>query len=384
MDARHVTIEFALHGTMRVLLTGARAPATLELARLCARAGHEVHVADTSGWHVCRGSRLVARHHRLPAPRDSLAAYAEALRHCAAQYRIDVVVPTCEEVFHLSAIRERVGVRVVCEPRERLRVLHDKWQFIAATRAAGLDAPRTWLLDDSSADETERDTERILKPRYSRFATRVLRVPRGSARPPLALLHARAPGGWIAQEYLDGAARCTWSVAAAGRVLAHVTYAVDATAGPLGAAIAFHSVRHHAIREWVQHFSAHHRLSGQFAFDFIETSEGVRAIECNPRLTSGIHCFRALPTVANLLVGTVSDTAGAILEPEPGLRFRSRLALAVYRQPHHDGAGLLDAPDDPWPRRLQLVSWAQLLTAAAVSRTDPRVLSTRDIEWNGE
>jgi hypothetical protein len=65
---------------MRVLLTGARAPATLELARLRARAGSVVHVADTHRWHICRGSRLITGAHRLPSPRFAPIAYATALR----------------------------------------------------------------------------------------------------------------------------------------------------------------------------------------------------------------------------------------------------------------------------------------------------------------
>jgi hypothetical protein len=65
---------------MRVLLTGARAPATLELARICARAGHVVHVADTHRWHICRGFRLITGVHRIPSPRLAPTADAPARR----------------------------------------------------------------------------------------------------------------------------------------------------------------------------------------------------------------------------------------------------------------------------------------------------------------
>lgn len=366
---------------MRVLLTGARAPATLELARLAARAGYEVHVADTHRWHICRASRLIAGTHTLPAPRANQAAYASAVRALVARLGIDVIVPTCEEVFHLAALRTSIGARLVCEPIERLGQLHDKWLFVAGCAEAGVPAPETVALSDDVTVDHLPEGEYILKPRFSRFATRILRWRTGDAPPPGVSDRSTT---WIAQRYLPGAALCTWSVAAHGRLLAHATYAVDETAGAHGAAIAFHSVRHAAIRFWVEAFVAHHRLSGQLAFDFIEGPLGLHGIECNPRLTSGVHCFRSVPQVARVLIEPAAESGAPILEPPEGVAFRSRLALAMYDKPARDGSGLLDADDDPWPRRLQGVTWAHLLLRAVLARTDPRVLSTRDIEWNGE
>ncbi len=363
---------------MRVLLTGARAPATLELARLVAQAGHEAHVADTDRWHVCRGSRLTAGSHRLPPPRGGRDAYAEAVRSLVSRLGIDVVIPTCEEVFHLAAVRDRIGARVLCEPLERLRPLHDKAQFIDACAAAMVPAPRTLRLETAGSLRELPEGKYILKPRFSRFATRV-REWRTSDDVP-----ALVDGAWIAQRLTPGSAFCTWSVATQGRVRAHTTYAVDATAGARGAAIAFHSVRHDAIRFWVETFIGHHRLSGQFAFDFIEGSDGLYGIECNPRLTSGIHCFRDMPEVVAALLAHETTPATALIEPPAGLSFRSRLALAIYGHRHRSGAGLLDAADDPWPRRLQCIAWSHLVLRALFLRTDPRLLSTRDIEWNGE
>ncbi len=379
MDVGRLTVELVRDAAMLVLLTGARAPATLELARLCARAGHVVHVADMPAWHICRGSRLVSGVHRLPAPRHGHGPFAAALQRLVTDHGIEVIVPTCEEVFHLAAVAPLLSARVVAEPRDRLAALHDKWRFIAACEEAGLVAPATTVLRNGVSTLEALPTGRYaLKPRFSRFATRVRVWASGEPMPPVAL-----SDDWIAQEFLPGQALCTWSVATNGRVTAHATYAVDATAGARGAAISFHSVRHEAVLQWVRTFIAHHALSGQFAFDFIETANGLRAIECNPRLTSGVHCFRGMPDAADRLLGVHSGD-DALLEPPEGLHFRSRLALLSYGTLRGHGAGLLDADDDPWPRRLQLVSWGHLLARAAWLRTDPRAVSTRDIEWNGE
>ncbi len=366
---------------MRVLLTGARAPATLELARLGARAGFEVHVADTGAWHICRGSRLIAASHTLPAPRDGHTAYATALNRLTRRHRFDVIVPTCEEVFHLAAIRDQLDIPVACEPRARLAPLHDKWRFVESCTAAGLHPPRSHLFDRTNDLRSLQAGPYILKPRFSRFATRVRTWQSNEALPPIPDSEASQ---WMAQEFLAGAALCTWSSARHGRLLAHTTYAVDETAGPRGAAIAFRSVRHMAVRQWVEKFVAFHGLSGQFAFDFIDGAKGVRAIECNPRLTSGIHCFRAVPAVAATVFAPEGVSLDAPLEPAEGLRFRSRLALLTYGKPRYAGHGLLDDAEDPWPRRLQALSWADLLARSLIAMSDPRRLSTSDIEWNGE
>ena len=365
---------------MRVLLTGARAPATLELARLCARAGHEVHVADTHAWHVCRGSRLIAASHRLPAPRQGRAAYGVAVRGLVMRHRIDVIIPTCEEVFHLAALADDTGAPVRCEPLDRLAPLHDKWRFIAAVRDAGIAAPRTHQVDSWETLRTLPDGRYVIKPRYSRFATRVFTWASGDALPE----RSGATGAWIAQELLEGTAYCTWSVVVRGRLTAHVTYAPDATAGPRGAAIAFHSVHHAGVQEWVRCFVAYHALSGQFAFDLFDTARGVQAIECNPRLTSGIHCFRGMPGVVDGLVHPERAAQAPVSEPSAGRAFSSRLAETLYRQPRSGGAGLLDDREDPWPARLQPITWAHLLVRAGLARQDPRAWSTHDIEWNGE
>ena len=365
---------------MRILLTGARAPATLELARLCARAGHVVHVADSVGWHVCRGSRLVAGIHTLPPARER-APWRQALNALIDRERLEVVIPTCEEVFHLAAVRETLHARAIVEPLSRLRVLHDKWQFVGACAAAGVPAPTTHLLDSETDAASLPAGRYFLKRRYSRFAAAAMPWETGKPLPPLPRV---GPAGWIAQTHLEGVPLCTWSVAERGTVRAHATYRVIETAGPYGAAICFESVRHADALRWVTQFIRHHGLSGQFAFDFIATPRGLSAIECNPRLTSGVHLFRGTDGVATALLATGDATIDLPLEPPEGRVFRSRLALALYRKRSYPGAGLLDAADDPWPQRLQLGAWSSLLVRALIHRTDPRALSTADIEWNGE
>jgi len=129
----------------RVALTGGRAPATLELARLLARAGHTVVVAESVRWPLTRGARAVARSVRVPPPRHDPAGFAEALADLMVRERIDLLVPTCEEVFYVARARDRLAQlgQVLAAPLAQLHPLHSKWQFAQRAAAHGLAVPET-------------------------------------------------------------------------------------------------------------------------------------------------------------------------------------------------------------------------------------------------
>ena len=62
----------------RVLLTGARAPIALDLARQFAAAGWQVHTADSQPAHATSASGAVHCHHRVPPPRQQPAGFVLA------------------------------------------------------------------------------------------------------------------------------------------------------------------------------------------------------------------------------------------------------------------------------------------------------------------
>ena len=90
---------------MRVLILGGRAPVALDHARRFASQGWTAFIGDSlparlSGW-----SRSVTRTFRLPPPRDALSAFATELNAIIQRERIDLLLPTCEEVFFVSRVR---------------------------------------------------------------------------------------------------------------------------------------------------------------------------------------------------------------------------------------------------------------------------------------
>lgn len=380
---------------MRIGLTGARAPATFELAHLLRGAGHEVDLVDSVPWTVSRWSRVLGPVWRVPSPRFAPHASASALRQLATQRRWDAILPTCEEIFHLARLAEHdpraLGAPLWAPPASVLLQLHHKGEFIRCARALSLSVPETHVIAQvphgSRWEPIAGQGEWVLKPAWSRFGVRVHMLRAGDAWPSRVVPTPAHP--WVLQQRLRGQAWCTWSVAREGTVLLHSAYRVEATAGPIGAAIAFTMAPHPGILGWVRQFVGALQLTGQVAFDFIDTAEGPFPLECNPRLTSGVHGFRGDRDAGARVVHAFSGR-GAAAQASPSLhhapngrRFTSALALRSYGHRVPRGEELLDVPGDRRPHRMQLLSYGWLMVLSLLHGADPRAFSTRDIEFNG-
>lgn len=328
---------------MTVLLTGGRAPCTLALARLFHADGHRVLVAESAKHHLCRVSKAVERSFRVPPPNGEPGMFAAALADIIVAEQVDVLIPTCEEIFFVALGLDRLAplCRVWASPIGQLQELHDKWRFTRLAERLGLAVPETrlvasgeeWLAlaDAGRRERAERPTEGqkstegqgaeeswkpgvadaaeewlggrlVLKPAYSRFASQVLflgAADAGGERRRILTekqpaLSAAAP--WVAQRMVEGRHLCTYSIAYKGNLLAHAAYPCLYRVG-VGATVHYEPIRHEGALAWVRRFVAGTGFTGQIAFDFIE-AEGdageagvLYALECNPRATSGVHLF---------------------------------------------------------------------------------------------
>ncbi|CAI6082753.1 ATP-grasp domain-containing protein [Cohnella sp. JJ-181] len=405
-------------GSQRILLTGGRAPAALELARLLRSAGHTVFAAESAPRHLCRASRAVERSFAVPAPASDPRGFADALSRLAAEHRIDALVPTCEEIFHISRGLDRFpsGCSVLASPLDSLDRLHHKGSFIRAAEQAGLPAPRTvsvaspdgWLpllADPDFADGL------VLKPAYSRFASRVILIDARGGRDALSLsvreatVRRLAASGiaperpWVAQKLLRGVEWCTYGVAHDGALTAFAAYRSRFRAGR-GASIHFRAEPHPALMDWVSRFVRHARFTGQIAFDFMALPDGaVYPLECNPRATSGIHLFTPADGLAEALLSPERLIAGGtVATPAPGAGAMLSAAMLTYglAQAARERrlsewlrafAGSRDAVyrrGDAGPAAEQLRLYAWLRRTAAKRGVTLQEASTIDIEWNGE
>ncbi|QQA42096.1 ATP-grasp domain-containing protein [Pelagovum pacificum] len=374
-----------------VLITGARAPVALHLARLLATAGCRVILADSLRFPLSGSSALVARYVRLPAPRDDPDLFAVALAELLTSERIDLVIPTCEEVLHLARAWSETAMPAVlfAPPLHLLSEVHDKYRFIERARALGLAVPETVLLSsDADLDAVRhRAHDLVFKPVWSRFATRT----RVRPAPTALRIRPTEAAPWVAQDYLAGREISAYAIANGGQLSALSVYHVPFRAGR-GAGVCFAPVEVPAVRSFVERFVAGTGWTGQVSFDFIETAEGgVLPLECNPRATSGLHFFSDGAAVLSAILGQAFAT------PDVTGPLGVRLALALYggpaalrhgrlsdfRQMWRETADVLDWPGDPRPGRLQWRALAEIAAIAARNGISLQAASTRDIEWNG-
>lgn len=371
-----------------VLITGARAPVAVDLARSFAAAGHTVHLADSvTGW-AARLSRSVTTTHLLPPPRGDFAGFAAALRTLVDRLDPVAIVPTCEEVFYVAAAG--LGDRVLAPPLAALRTLHSKIGFADHARSLGLAAPETWRIErrsDLDALSTAPE-DLVLKPDFSRFATHTLIRP---TRAQLAAIDPTPARPWAAQRFIAGEELCLWSFARAGRLVASVVYRPLWRHGQ-AAAYAFEAVECPGALAIARTIADSGHLTGHLSFDLIVTPDGtVVPIECNPRAVSGLHLFDARPDLARAML---SDGAARAVE---GLRYLGP-AMALLGVPTaiakgrmvqlasdvRRGRDAIGRAGDRWPAIGALIDAGRFAVQALATGRSPAGVSTADIEWNGE
>ncbi|MCE9609099.1 MAG: hypothetical protein K8R23_02610 [Chthoniobacter sp.] len=347
-----------------VLLTGTRAPATLDLARRLWREGVRVIGADSMRFPLGRFSKAFASHHRVPPPRQECAGFLRAVEAIARRESVDLIWPTCEEVFHIAAGRAALAAvaSVFCPSLEVLERLHHKRRFAEWTRTLGgpITAPESW-----DARAAPRDKRLIWKPDYSRFAART---------------RLAAPGdiaGWMAQRFVEGRELCSWALCVNGEVRVLTQYVCPARSGR-GAGCAFEPTWSDAVQEFTAVVARALNFTGALAFDFIEAATGTFVLECNPRMTSGLHVLVPEVSIRGLLA------CGGIALPPPQ-RAAQLLLPVLASSPRLAGSSpdVLACADDPAPAWAQGLAVAEFLCRSFTQRVSVLAATTLDIEYNG-
>ncbi|WP_027057609.1 hypothetical protein [Mesorhizobium loti] len=376
-----------------VLITGARAPVALHLARLLHAAGLRVVLADSPAHPIAAASTACAAYFRLPPARFAGHAYGEAVEALVRSEGIDLVIPTCEEIFYLSQVwRDRaMPARLFAPDMALLAQVHDKHAFMRLAESLGLAVPETALLqsrDDLRAVRGQ-SRELVFKPVWSRFASHVL------LRPSPEKLDAIDPSPaipWVAQRFVDGDEISAYAVAVKGDLKALGLYRSLYRAGK-GAGICFELVADPVARDFIESFVAGTGWTGQISFDLTREQGGrILPLECNPRATSGLHFFRDPQRFAKAVLADGDEVMPDVEVPQT-----VRLAMWIYGFPvalrsqeigrfnkaMREAGELLDWPGDPAPKRAQWRALAEIAGTALRQRISLQAASTRDIEWNG-
>nr|WP_086939059.1 ATP-grasp domain-containing protein [Thaumasiovibrio occultus] len=370
---------------MNILITGARSPAAVEWATLLLRespqssAAHKVWLADSQALPLGRFLCGTQGYLRYASPRFNTQTCAAQIADFCQQNHIDLIIPTCEEIFHLAAALP-CELPLFAPPLALLQSLHNKYQAMDMLAGLGdIRTPETFLITGSQM--LDQYDNYLLKPVFSRFGEKIL--------PPYTARSGCDPSEaypWVAQQWLDGEPLCNYAVFEHGKLIAHQVYRPQWGLNG-SAATGFEPVTIPEIEAFSRQFGDKFRFHGQAAFDFIQTAEGLYVIECNPRATSGIHLLANGLQLGNdghwhcdhLGSGTQHIGAGILLLF--GAHALKTGQFSTLLRNYRQGKSILtNAKLLPLARMLSMASlgwssWRQNISLTAAS--------TWDIEWNG-
>lgn len=365
-------------------------PKGLDLARGFAAQGCRVVVADPYRWHIARLSRAVAATHRTAAPAAAPERYLDDLTRIIERERVSLVVPVSEETMHVVRLRDRLppAVRIFSERPALVHTLHDKWRFNRLAASFGLAVPPSAPLGDPAARDVIAAAPVVVKPIWSCGGMGVEFFDRGAPLPA-----ERPAGPALVQQRIDGTHLSTCSVAVGGRVLGTTVYRGVVMAGTV--AVCFRRVLDAAaIERWVETFVARTGYTGFVSFDFIVTADGTpHAIECNPRVTSGMHFF-VHPAVARAVL---TDGASGPVPHRPEMHLQHFYATLMEAEgslltgkPFREKfANLFAAKDVVWSWRDPVPFWGmtpasyELLAKSLFGSMSMGEAATGDIGWFG-
>ncbi|MEI4622173.1 ATP-grasp domain-containing protein [Bacillus cereus] len=380
----------------KVLITGARAPAALHLCRLLKKSGHTVIIADSTPYPLSKVSTSTDYFYEIPSPKWNTIESIDALQSIIQKHDVDLLIPTCEEVFYISRYKEKLSrfCHVLVDEFHKLSLLHNKWEFIQFVTKLGWRVPATYRTNNEQSilamiQRTSTSTPFVLKPIFSRFSDKVAFITKEDVVKGITI----DKQNYIMQEFIKGTQHCSYSIVQSGKVLAHSVYKTEFTAG-LGATIAFEHINLPKIDEFVGHIVKELNFSGQIAFDFILTEDGdVIPIECNPRTTSGLHLFDE-----EILSAFFDTKVNHMLIPKPNSECAIRLAMLLYGPPYLKNKQtrkrwlkvLCSYPDiiyghSDWkPFFYQFYSMYKLWRESNKHKRTILEQTTYDISWDGE
>jgi hypothetical protein len=377
-----------------VLILGGRAPVAADHARRFARQGWRVHVGDSIPCRISGWSHAVQSTVTLASPRFDPTAFIASLSQAIRRHAIDLVVPTCEEVFYLSRYRHALPstCRILADDFDKLRSLHSKWDFLQLSSECGGNPPPSALVHSiGEASDWAKGAPVVLKPEFSRFGVHVRLYPDGI---PADASELADMGRWVVQHYRNGQELCSYSVADQGRLVAHAVYLPKYR---LKRSSSYYFAHHASARiaAFAARFVARQRFTGQISFDWIDAgSDSPAVIECNPRAISGVHLFGTGDLLPAALAGALPElvtpsTRRARMIAPIMATFGLVQALAnghldTWRRDFMAASDVLGVVGDRLPLAGTVADMASYMRLSLRQRCTLREAATRDIEWDGQ
>jgi glutathione synthase/RimK-type ligase-like ATP-grasp enzyme len=380
---------------MRILVTSARMPFALAVMRRLCQAGHEVFSSDTYAAAPGNHSRYVTAHTVTASPRAATERFVEQVSDFCVEHGVELILPTWEEAFYLATQRERLEqvASLYTPPFETLARVHDKHSFEQLVERLGIPVPDgvTVRSDEELREAVGRWPRYFGRGVYSRGGVTLLTNTgplAGQVR--LEDVHPTPDAPWLVQEFVDGPMVCTYSTLHGGRVTGHCTYRAPRQYHH-STAVQLESIAGEATLEVVERLGAELGYTGQMSLDFVDSEDGLRIIECNPRTTDGVLLMES-----DELAGSLLDAEQELMMVPPGRL--TQLDLAVVGAMFSDGLrevpgsihDLLRIPgaDRGWHDELpNLYSFLAFCHHERLSLSEHEQLQVamyEDVSWDGE
>lgn len=371
---------------MDVLITGARAPVALEWARLALAGGHRVWLADSLKWPLGRFLKGIEGYLQLPPPRLEIDAFAQQLNQFLQRQNIDLLIPTCEEIFYLAQVRARCesSTQWLMPDTDLLFQLHHKYQSLSLLDGlASVRVPATRLC--AHPDQILTDPDTILKPVYSRFGRQFIAQAMCDS---LSADQVNAEVPWVQQERIEGQALCNYALFEHGELVAHQAYQPRYLLNRAASSY-FDPITDLRLQQFAQEFGQKTGFHGQAAFDFIERHGELFCIECNPRATSGLHLLRHQLQLTQdghfkMIEGTAKACrVGFSLPLMFGLSAIKAGKFCQLLRDYRRADDVLKDKSSPLKHRAPWLALLEMLYRMIRWRKPIADASTFDIEWNG-
>ncbi len=383
-----------------VLITGARSAAALDIARDFAAEGWQVHLADSVHSRLARWSALPARHHSYPPPRQAGGAFRAAIADLIELQAIDLVIPTCEEVFHLAqpGLHAAMAGRLFAPKFAQLAMLHDKLAFARACEDWGLCVPESRPIEtQNSLEDFQAESRKwVFKSRFGRFGEATIIAP---SQAELKQIDFGADQNWMAQRLIRGDEVCLHAAAHRGELVHFAAYTSNWRLSG-GACYAFEPLdpnRTAMLRGLAARLVEAGSLHGQFGFDAIIPPGGEpHFLECNPRATSGVHLMTGGGQLARAVAdGTPAPMPALSGEPRtsylaPAMLFFGTRRAIMSGRPREwvriftNGTDAITRPGDRLPALGAALDTAHFAVTGLRRGISTSAATTYDIEWNGE
>lgn len=306
-----------------VLVTTGRQAKTLHVVRALKRAGATVVVTDYDGVSPSAVSAACDHFVQLP-PLDALPPHdwVRAFRLVLEHYAVDVVVPvsTINEVLVLGLAKSTLqhdmpNVQWLCPDLDQALMLDDRARFSQCCQRARIPVPDSGVLNSTDGIEAIATRFRhgiILKRMESSVNRGEEIVPLLPATSVPAFVQPSEEDPWQWQQFITGVEKSVWYICIDGAVTFRGCYHSEADLTHFDAAPT-PPVLDRSLKTLI----AQMRLTGQFAFDFIEDAHGNPfVIECNPRSSSILETVSETPGWGDAFFGvdvterTVTSSVG--------------------------------------------------------------------------